>query len=51
VRNQFAAVVEEKILVGVEARLPGLTRRDARALAMAGKAMVVVGMRRAGKTG
>ena len=49
-RSQFAAIIEEKILVGIDAPLPGLTRRDARAPAMAGKAMVVVGTRRAGKT-
>lgn len=43
-------MVQEKILAGLEAPLPALTRRDARVPTLAGKAVAVIGMRRAGKT-
>lgn len=46
----FAAVVQEKILASLETPLPNLTRRDARVPEIGGKAMAVIGMRRAGKT-
>lgn len=49
-KSQFTAVVQEKILAGLEAPLPALTRRDARVPTLAGKAVAVIGMRRAGKT-
>jgi len=49
-KSQFTAVVREKILAGLEAPLPALRRRDARVPELAGKAMAVIGMRRAGKT-
>jgi len=52
VEDQIQAFIREKILAVLEAPLPlpVLTRRDARAPAISGKAMVVIGMRRAGKT-
>ena len=43
-------IIQEKILASLEAPLPELTRRDARVPVIAGKSMVVIGMRRAGKT-
>lgn len=43
-------VLQEKILAAVEAAPPELTRREARVPPIAGKAMVVIGMRRSGKT-
>lgn len=43
-------IIREKILSGFETPLPSLTRRDARVPDIRGKAMVVIGMRRAGKT-
>ena len=49
-KDLIQPVVQEKILTAVEAGLPELTRREARVPAIAGKAMVVIGMRRAGKT-
>lgn len=48
--SQYTAIVQEKILAGLEAPLPSLTRRDVTAPSLAGKAVAVVGMRRAGKT-
>lgn len=44
------AVIREKILVSLETPLPSLTRREARVPGLKGKAMAVIGMRRAGKT-
>ncbi len=44
------SVVRDKILTALDAPLPKLTRRDARLPVIDGKAMVVIGMRRAGKT-
>lgn len=49
-KDQFRAVTQEKILAGLEAPLPSLTRRDVRVPGLAGKAVAVIGMRRAGKT-
>lgn len=49
-KGQFSAIVQEKILAGLEAPLPTLTRRDVELPALAGKAVAVIGMRRAGKT-
>jgi hypothetical protein len=43
-------IIREKILSGFDTPLPTLTRRDARVPDISGKAMVVIGMRRAGKT-
>ncbi len=40
-------IIREKILSGFEAPLPTLTLRDARVPNISGKAMVVIGMRRA----
>ncbi|MDB4459043.1 ATP-binding protein [bacterium] len=47
---QLETLIQEKILSGIESPLPTLTRRDARVPDIPGKAMVVIGMRRAGKT-
>jgi predicted AAA+ superfamily ATPase len=44
------AIVQEKILLALESPLPALTPRDVRVPSIAGKAMVVIGMRRSGKT-
>lgn len=43
-------IIQEKILASQETPLLALTRRDARAPKISGKALVVIGMRRAGKT-
>ena len=48
--DQISAIVRAKILATLETPLPVLTRRDARIPAIGGKAMAVIGMRRAGKT-
>ena len=48
--DQLTPIIQEKILASTEAGLPVLTRRDARVPEIAGKAKVVIGMRRAGKT-
>jgi len=48
--DQLAAIIQEKVLASLEAGLPVLTPREARVPSLAGKAMVVIGMRRAGKT-
>lgn len=48
--DQITQIIQEKILASLEAPLPELTLRDARVPTIAGKAMVVIGMRRAGKT-
>lgn len=50
VSDQIIPIVQEKILGALEAPLPVLTRRDAWVPTIAGKAMAVIGMRRAGKT-
>lgn len=49
-KDQLEAIVQEKILLALEAPLPKLTPRDARVPSISGKAMAVIGMRRAGKT-
>lgn len=43
-------VIRDKILFAVETPAPGLTRRDAIFPSISGKALAVIGMRRAGKT-
>lgn len=48
--DQLTAIIQEKILASLETQLPALTPRDARVPKMGGKAMAVIGMRRAGKT-
>jgi len=50
VSDQITPILQEKILSALEAPLPVLTRRDAQVPSIAGKAMAVIGMRRAGKT-
>ena len=47
---QFEQVIREKLAAAVETPPPALTRRDAALPPIAGKAMAVIGMRRAGKT-
>lgn len=48
--DSFRPLLRQKILDAQAARLPGLTRRDVWCPAVAGKALAVIGMRRAGKT-
>jgi hypothetical protein len=48
--DSFRPLLRQKILDAQAARLPGLTRRDVYCPAVAGKALAVIGMRRAGKT-
>jgi hypothetical protein len=48
--DQLAQIIRDKVIVSIEAPLPSLTRRDAAVPAIKGKAMAVIGMRRAGKT-
>lgn len=50
VDDQITSILQEKILASLEAPLPALTRRGAIVPPIAGKAMAVIGMRRAGKT-
>jgi predicted AAA+ superfamily ATPase len=47
---QIEQLLREKIVASVETAPPALTRRDALVPAIRGKAMAVIGMRRAGKT-
>lgn len=47
---QFEQIILEKLAVAVETPLPVLTRRDATLPPIGGKALAVIGMRRAGKT-
>lgn len=47
---QFMEVVREKIAAAVEATMPALTRRQSAFPPIRGKAIAVIGMRRAGKT-
>jgi predicted AAA+ superfamily ATPase len=49
-KDPLEAIVQEKILVALESPLPALTPRDVRVPSIPGKAMVVIGMRRSGKT-
>jgi predicted AAA+ superfamily ATPase len=48
--DSFRPLLRQKILDAQAASLPGLTRRDVWCPAVAGKALAVIGMRRAGKT-
>lgn len=48
--DQLEEVIREKILAAVEAEPSALTRRDALLPSITGKALAVIGMRRAGKT-
>lgn len=48
--DQFRPVIRQKILDMQSAALPVLTRRDVWLPAVSGKALAVIGMRRAGKT-
>lgn len=48
--SQFREVVRQRIVDALAARPPALTRRDVRLPAVPGKAVAVIGMRRAGKT-
>lgn len=50
VEVQYTSVIQEKILNALERPMPVFTRRDARVPMIAGKAVAVIGMRRAGKT-
>lgn len=49
-KSQFREVVRQRIIDALGARLPVLTRRDVRLPIVSGKAVAVIGMRRAGKT-
>ncbi len=44
------SILREKLIAAVETPLPALTRRDASLPGLPGKALAVIGMRRAGKT-
>lgn len=48
--DQLTSIIQEKILGFLELPLPELTRRDVELPWIQGKAMTVIGMRRAGKT-
>ena len=48
--SQFRKIVRQRIVDALAARPPALTRRDVRLPAVPGKAVAVIGMRRAGKT-
>lgn len=48
--SQFRDVIRQKIIDGLAAPQPVLTRRDIRLPGIPGKAITVIGMRRAGKT-
>lgn len=50
VSGQIEEVLREKMLLSTETALPVLTRRDAVLPSVGGKAISVIGMRRAGKT-
>lgn len=50
VESQFREVVRQKLVDGLAIPPPTLTRRDVRLPAIPGKAVAVIGMRRAGKT-
>ena len=49
-REQFRQIVRQKIIDGLAAEIPSFTRRDVWVPAVPGKAIAVIGMRRAGKT-
>lgn len=48
--SQFRQIILQRIVDALAARPPALTRRDVRLPAVPGKAVAVIGMRRAGKT-
>ncbi|MBM4126990.1 MAG: ATP-binding protein [Nitrospira sp.] len=48
--GQFREVIRQRIIDSVSASPPAFTRRDVRLPAVPGKAVAVIGMRRAGKT-
>lgn len=48
--GQFREIIRQKIVDALAAAPPALTRRDVRLPAVPGKAVAVIGMRRAGKT-
>ncbi len=48
--SHFRDVLRQKIVDGLDAPIPALTRRDVRLPRISGKAVAVIGMRRAGKT-
>jgi predicted AAA+ superfamily ATPase len=48
--DQFTSLIQEKILASLEAKVPVLTPREVHVPGLKGKAMVVIGMRRSGKT-
>jgi uncharacterized protein len=48
--SQFRDIIRQKIVDSLTAPLPTLTRRDIRLPGIPGKAITVIGMRRAGKT-
>lgn len=48
--SQFREIIRQRIVDALAARPPALTRRDVRLPAVPGKAVAVIGMRRAGKT-
>lgn len=47
---QLSQIIQDKVLASAEASLPELTRRDTTLPTIKGKAIAVIGMRRAGKT-
>lgn len=49
-KDQFRQIVQEKIVTGLKSVPSGLTHREALIPKLRGKAMTVIGMRRAGKT-
>ena len=48
--SQFRKIIRQRIVDALAAHPPALTRRDVRLPAVPGKAVAVIGMRRAGKT-
>ena len=48
--DQLKQIIQEKIISSIEAPLPDLTQRDVKLPPIQGKAITVIGMRRAGKT-
>lgn len=48
--SQFREIVRQRIVDALAARSPALTREDVGLPAVPGKAVAVIGMRRAGKT-
>src|SRR6185436_21061025 len=48
--SEFASTIQQKVVDGLAVAPPPLTRRDVYLPAIPGKALAVIGMRRAGKT-